>query len=97
MATLAAFPPPSAPVELVRSRLMASCHESHRPELADLVQSAWLELDCAGLWVHPAAFFSSVNPQWLEARLLAAACAAGLSFTSLLVSAGEWPGREAVL
>jgi hypothetical protein len=42
---------PVSPLDQVRSTFIASFYQGHRPELADLVASADLELDLPGLWI----------------------------------------------
>jgi hypothetical protein len=57
---------------------MATLYAEHRPELADLVESAELELTNEGLWIRPELFFRELSPAWLETALVRAACEAGL-------------------
>lgn len=66
------FPLPT-PHAAVRSALIASLYREHRPELADLIETAELCLDFPGLWVWPDPSFASLRPAWLEDRLLSAA------------------------
>jgi hypothetical protein len=73
---------------------MASLYRAHRPELADLVASAELDLDYPGIWIRPGASFGSVSAAWLEPRLLAAATEGGLSLEWVHVLTGI-RGREA--
>jgi hypothetical protein len=62
---------PVSPLDQVRSTLIASFYQGHRPELADLVASAGLELDLPGLWITPRE--AGLSPLWLEEQLSAAA------------------------
>jgi hypothetical protein len=57
---------------------MTTFYKDHRPELADVVESADLALDSGGLWLQPEANFRDLNPAWLEGWLVAAALEAGL-------------------
>ncbi len=83
----------SSPAHAVRTALMDSLHHAHRPELADLVESADLDVDFPGLWLRPQASFSSLNPAWLEPRLISAAIKGGLVVEWIHVLAGQ-RGRE---
>jgi hypothetical protein len=84
---------PVSPREQVRATLIASLYKGHRPELADLVQSAGLELDLPGLWITPRE--TGLSPRWLEEQLWAAVVESGLSFSWIHVVAASgdaWPG-----
>ncbi|MDQ2842870.1 MAG: hypothetical protein M3Y72_17890 [Acidobacteriota bacterium] len=77
---------------------MASLHQAHRPELADLVENADLALDFPGVWIRPGASFASLSPAWLEPHLLSAAIEGGLPLEWIHVLGGECEtvrGREA--
>ena len=65
---------------------MSSLHQAHRPELADVIDSADLALDRRGLWVRPVD--AALDPGWLAAQLESAACAGGLSVPSIHVLRG---------
>jgi hypothetical protein len=80
--------------DVVRSALMTSLHEEHRPELADLIESAEILVDRRGVWVRPATSFSSLSASWLEPRLLAAAVRGGLPVEWVRVVSG--PDEAAV-
>jgi hypothetical protein len=84
---------PVSPLDQVRSTLIASFYQGHRPELADLVASAGLELDLPGLWITPRE--TGLSPRWLEEQLSAAAMESGLPFSWIHVVAASgdvWPG-----
>jgi hypothetical protein len=75
---------------------MASLYRSHRPELADLVQTAGLELEFPGLWLQP--HTPGVSAAWLEGKLFAAAVESGLPVEWIRVFPGTSeiePGGEA--
>jgi hypothetical protein len=76
---------------------MRSLVAAHRPELADFLSSAEIDLDFPGLWVRPEAAFGSVSSAWLEPRLLAAAIESGLplEWIRVLETGRRDPGREA--
>jgi hypothetical protein len=84
----------SEPVDVVRSRLMASCGHGHRPELADLIATARLELEFPGLWVWP--HTPGLNAAWLAAKLLTAAVESGLplEWIRVLETGSNHQGRE---
>ena len=86
MAAFSPFPPSPAPADAWRAALMSSLHQAHRPELADVIDSAELAVDRRGLWVRPVD--ASLNPGWLEGKLLAAAFETGLPFDSIHVLRG---------
>jgi len=95
---LSCRPPPTRLAVPLRRTPSASpswvrCTQAHRPELADLVASADLDLDFPGLWLRPQASFRSLNPAWLEPRLLSAAVEGGLRVEWIHVLSGE-RGRE---
>jgi hypothetical protein len=79
------FSAPS-PSETLRAALMSSLHRAHRPELADVIDSADLAVDRRGLWVRPAD--AALDPAWLESQLQSAALAGGLSVASIHVLRG---------
>ncbi len=87
------FSVPSSPAHAVRIALIDSLHHAHRPELADLVESADLDLDFPGLWLRPHESFRSLSAAWLEQRLLAAAVEGGLPVQWIHVLSGR-RGRE---
>jgi len=92
ISSMAAFPPFSssaAPADALRAALMSSLHQAHRPELADVIDSADLALDRRGLWVRPAD--ASLDPGWLEGQLRAAAVVGGLSVQTIHVLRGALP------
>jgi hypothetical protein len=74
---------------------MASCHQGHRPELADLVATASLELEFPGLWVRP--HTPGLSVAWLAGKLFTAAVESGLPLEWIrVVEAGpSGQGREA--
>ena len=83
---------PVSPLDQVRSTLIASFYQGHRPELADLVASAGLELDLPGLWITPRE--AGLSAAWLEEKLWAAAVESGLPLAWIHVvgSSGDaWP------
>lgn len=85
---LSADPPlPLSFENAVRLRLIVSLYEEHRPELADLVESAELQITDEGLWVRPDAGYAGVSSGWLEPRLLSAALEGGLAITTVQVLA----------
>ncbi|MBV9611549.1 MAG: hypothetical protein JO091_03715, partial [Acidobacteriaceae bacterium] len=65
------LPAASRPQDL-RARLIASFYKDHRPELADLLETAALLPEENGLWVEPPTAFRSLNAAWLETHLLRA-------------------------
>ena len=70
-----------SPGDSVRFALVQSLYRCHRPELADLVESAELGLDLPGLWLRPAESFADLAPEAIEAVLLEASTEAGLPLT----------------
>jgi hypothetical protein len=76
----------------VRSALMGSLHQAHRPELADVVAAAELALDFPGLWLRPRA--SGLDAAWLEGKLFAAAVADGLPLAWIHVLSGPWEAGQ---
>ena len=82
-----------SPSDTLRAALMHSLVAAHRPELADLVASADLDLDFPGLWLRP--HDSGLNAIWLEPRLFSAAAESGLPLAWIRVLSGNWRGREA--
>jgi hypothetical protein len=89
---------PTSPLARLRSALVTSLYQDHRPELADLIASAELFLESSGLWVQPEAGFGTVSPAWLEPHLLTAALEAGLPLDWIRVlstASGTSPGGEA--
>ncbi len=72
---------------------MDSLRHAHRPELADLVASADLDLDFPGLWLRLQDSFNSFSAAWLEQGLLSAAVEGGLPVEWIHVLSGE-RGRE---
>ena len=84
---------PVSLLDQVRSTFIAAFYQGHRPELADLVASARLELDLPGLWITPRE--AGLSPLWLEEQLSAAAVESGLPFAWIHVVAASgdaWPG-----
>jgi hypothetical protein len=74
-------PPPFrllSPSESVRWALIRSLYQAHRPEFADLVESAGLILDWPGIWLRPTDSFAQLRPETIEAVLLEASIEAGL-------------------
>ena len=86
MADFSPFSSSPAPADALRAALMSSLHQAHRPELADVIDSADLAVDRRGLWVRPAD--ASLDPGWLEGQLQSAALAGGLSVESIHVLRG---------
>jgi hypothetical protein len=72
---------------------MHSLVAAHRPELADPVASADLDLEFPGLWLRP--HDSGLNAAWLELRLFSAAIESGLPLEWIRVLPQTAPGREA--
>ncbi len=76
-----------SPLDTLRLSLMQSLHRAHRPELADLIESAHLVVDLPGLWVRP----DEATRTWcneskavaIEQALLAASTEAGLPFAAI--------------
>jgi hypothetical protein len=85
--------PPSSPSDLLRAALMRSLAAAHRPELADLVAAADLDLDFPGLWLQP--HHSGLSAAWLEAKLWAAAVESGLPLAWIRVLPESGRGGEA--
>lgn len=73
------------PLDSVRLSLMQSLHHAHRPELADLVETADLVLDLPGVWLRPADAFAGVSAALLEPALLEAITEAGLPLSWIRV------------
>jgi hypothetical protein len=71
---------------------MGSLVAAHRPELADLVASADLDLDFPGLWLRP-----HDSAAWLAGKLFAVAVESGLPLEWIRVLPEAEPGREAEL
>jgi hypothetical protein len=89
---------PASPLDQLRSALVTSFYQEHRPELADLIESAELLVDGPGVWVRPAPSFRGVSPAWLEPHLLTAALEAGLPLEWIRVvstASGTSQGGEA--
>jgi len=87
---MAAFSPIlsfAAPADALRAALMSSLHQVHRPELADIIDSAELTFDRRGLWVRPAD--AALDPAWLAEQLEAAALEHGLPFAAIHVLRGS--------
>gem|GEM_PF-4249346 len=84
-------PAPLSPADALRLALMDSLHHAHRPELADIVASAELDLDYPGVWVRP--LDASLGSAWLERKLCAAAVEDGVPVSWIRVLAGS-PGRD---
>ncbi len=76
-----------SPLDTLRLSLMQSLHRAHRPELADLIESAHLVLDLPGLWVRPddatRTWCSECKAVAIEQALLAASTEAGLPFATI--------------
>jgi hypothetical protein len=72
---------------------MASCHRGHRPELADLVATASLELEFPGLWVRP--HTAGLSAAWLAGKLFTAAVESGLPLAWIRVVETSGQGKEA--
>ena len=75
---------------------MHSLAAAHRPEWADPVASAELDLEFPGLWLRP--HEPGVSASWLERRLFAAAVESGLPVEWIRVLPeiqGTGQGREA--
>ncbi|MGI9073063.1 MAG: hypothetical protein ACR2JB_17555 [Bryobacteraceae bacterium] len=62
----------------------------HRPELADLVATADLAFDFAGVWLRP--LDPTLSSEWLEAQLVEAALESGLPLASIRVLAAAGQG-----
>jgi len=86
MADFSPFSSSLAQADALRAALVSSLHQVHRPELADVIDSADLALDRRGLWVRPAD--ASLDPGWLEEQLRSAAVVGGLSVQSIYVLRG---------
>jgi hypothetical protein len=86
------FPLPS-PSDALRAALMHSLVAAHRPELADLVASAELDLEFPGIWLRPHA--TGLNAAWLAGTLWAAAVESGLPLEWIRVLPGTGQGGEA--
>lgn len=74
---------------------MSSLVAAHRPELADLVALADLDLDFPGLWLQPHA--SGLSAAWLAGKLWDAAVESGLPLEWIRVlpeTPETGPGRE---
>ncbi len=84
----------SSPADAVRQALIGSLYKIHRPELADVVAAADLDLDFPGLWLRPGDSFRSLSAAWLEPRLLSAAIESGLPVEWIHVLSSQ-RGREA--
>ncbi len=67
-----------SPSDSVRLALVQSLYHCHRPDLADLVESAELALDLPGIWLRPAESFADVGAAAVESALLKASTEAGL-------------------
>jgi hypothetical protein len=87
-----AFPLPS-PSETLRIALMRSLVAAHRPELADPVASAELDLEFPGIWLRPQT--PGLSAAWLAGKLFAAALESGLPLEWIRVLSGTGPSREA--
>ncbi len=74
-----------SPTDSVRLALMQSLYYCHRPELADLVESAELVLDLPGIWLRPDDSFREVGATAMERTLLEASTEAGLPLTWIRV------------
>jgi hypothetical protein len=72
---------------------MGSPVAAHRPELADPVASADLDLESPALWLRP--HDSGVSAAWLAGTLFAAAVESGLPLEWIRVLPQTEPGREA--
>ncbi len=76
-----------SPIDGLRLALMQSLHRAHRPELADLIESAYLVLDLPGLWVRPneatRTWCSESRAVAIEQALLAASTEAGLPLAAI--------------
>ena len=86
------LPPPS---DTLRAAWMGSLVAAHRPEWADPVAGADLDLDFPGLWLRP--HDSGVSAAWLERRLFAADLESGLPvewIRALPEIPGSGQGRE---
>ncbi len=90
MAAFSPFFSSPAPADALRAALMSSLHQAHRPELADVIDSADLALDRRGLWVRPVD--ASLDPGWLEEQLRSAAVGGGLSVQTIHVLRGALSG-----
>jgi len=83
---------PVSPLDQLRSALIISLYKGHRPELADLMASASLELDLPGLWITPRE--AGLSAAWLEGKLWAAAVESGLPLAWIRVLSDHVPGRD---
>jgi hypothetical protein len=72
---------------------MHSLVAAHRPELADLVASADLDLEFPGLWLRP--HDASIGAAWLAGKLFAAAIESGLPLEWIRVLPESERGGEA--
>jgi hypothetical protein len=96
MLAVAPAVPPSFPSDVLRAALMHSLIAAHRPELADPVASADLNLEFPGLWLRP--HDSGLSAAWLAGKVWAAAVESGLPLAWIRVLPeiqGSGPGREA--
>lgn len=90
MADFSPFSPSPAQADALRAALISSLHQAHRPELADVIDSADLAVDRRGLWVWPTD--AALDPAWLEGQLQSAALAGGLSVHPIYVLRGTLDG-----
>ncbi len=92
MAALTHFFPVFSPARALRHALMSSLYAAHRPELADVVDSAELALDFPGVWLRPAD--PALSPAWLEEKLEAAALASvvAVDWIRVVRAAGQGSG-----
>ena len=81
-----------SPIDSLRLALMQSLYRCHRPELADVVESAELLPDLPGLWVRLQESLSESGAEQVESILLEASTEAGLPLSWIrLVS--NYPAR----
>ena len=83
---------PLSPSDALRSALMGSLVAAHRPELADLVAAAELDLEFPGLWLRP--HDRGISAAWLAGKLFAAAVESGLPLEWIRVLPESERGRE---
>ena len=84
------FPLAWSPANAVRQALIGSLYKAHRPELADVVASADLAVDFAGVWLRP--LDGSLSSEWLEEQVIEAALESGLPFLTIRVLEGAGQG-----
>lgn len=82
-----------SPVDSVRLALMQSLYRCHRPELADMVESAELLLDLPGIWLRSDDSFTEFGAERMECILLEASTEAGLPLSWIRFLGHSHPAR----